>query len=164
MGNIVQIKKNIILERDETLFINMESFILEKEHRKPLNKLLDLLLNDYQKNNLLLYGITINCLYTKEYIKLKNEQFEEYKNCIQEEIFFYLTYIEQIPMISFVYLAPEKNKNNMIHLHLLIGLKSILGFNDTIEKTLLEYLIKRNNYLEFDIKVDKLKTWVDQKK
>ena len=140
---------------------DFENFELEPHYRKDINKLIDSIIIEASNNNIQMFGFTINILYENYYFELKESNFELYKTYVRKEIQHYLKEIDSIPMMSFIYLAPEKNSKGLIHLHGIIGLKSILGFNNKIESNILNYLMKGNT---FDIKVDKLNSFEDKKK
>lgn len=69
--------------------------------------------------------------------------------------------IEEIELLSWYNIVSEKNLNKNYHLHIILAIKSLIGFNNIIENNIKFYLI--NNY-EIDSKVDILWNFIDIKK
>lgn len=64
-------------------------------------------------------------------------------------------------MWSWHLIISEKNKNNNYHLHLILCVRSCIGYNDIIENNILFYL--RNNY-EMGTKINFCLKFIDIKK
>lgn len=69
--------------------------------------------------------------------------------------------IKNIELISWYNLTIEKNKKNNYHIHFILAIKSLIGYNDVIENNLKFFLV--NNY-EIDTKVSILWKFIDIKK
>tara|TARA_B110000977_G_scaffold176315_1_gene231852 strand:- start:1700 stop:2011 length:312 start_codon:yes stop_codon:yes gene_type:complete len=75
---------------------------------------------------------------------------------------------DTFPTTTFIFSVVEKNKNDMLHFHLLIGIRNLIDYNYIIRDNLL-YFLKINLDLtsfsmsEFDIKVEPLRYFRDIK-
>lgn len=136
----------------KTLYHELEKFII-----------------DCEKNDILFFGVTINTSW--EYSVNSNKENilnnNVYLNSVSEKLVLLLKKIELIPLISFSYIGVELNTNNVIHFHVVLGLRDMKGFDDLIQKNLFIYLssnLKDPTFDDFtDVKVDKLKTEKDRR-
>lgn len=69
--------------------------------------------------------------------------------------------LKEIEMISWYNITAEKNKNKNYHIHFLLSIKSIIGYNDVIKNNIKYFLI---NKFEIDTKVDVCWKFIDIKK
>ena len=69
--------------------------------------------------------------------------------------------LKNIELLSWYNLVSEKNQNKNYHLHILIAIKSLIGYNNVIENNIKYLLI--NNY-EIDTKLNILWSFLDIKK
>ncbi len=68
--------------------------------------------------------------------------------------------------VSFLFLISEKNENNILHFHILLGVKNFIDYNYTLKNNLLLWLKEFDfgGYMnDFDIKVDSLLYFKDVK-
>ena len=83
------------------------------------------------------------------------------KEKIEKEIIKLEKLIIEIDLWSWHLIVSEKNKNENYHLHLILSVRSCIGYNDIIENNILFYI--RNNF-EIDTKINFCLKFLDIKK
>ena len=133
-----------------------EIIILKKEkienniNKKYLFIYMDEVISKSLNNGNIHFFITIN---TQEEIKSENK--------ILKKIIKLEEKINEIEMISWYNITVEKNKNKNFHIHCILSITSIIGYNDTIKDNVRNFLV---NQFEIDTKVDVCWKFIDIKK
>jgi len=68
--------------------------------------------------------------------------------------------LEHFKLTAFYYISIELNEKSVPHLHIILGLKSIIGYNDIIHKNIKKFFLDIN-YL--DVKIQFLENFLDVK-
>lgn len=92
-------------------------------------------------------------------INIEKEIFN--KNEIKTKIIELEDKIESIEMLSWYNVTTEKNKRGSFHIHIIVAIKSLIGFNDLILNNIKIFLT--NNY-EKDVKIDVCWNFINLKK
>lgn len=119
-------------------------------NKKYLFIYMDEVISKSLNNGNIHFFITIN---TQEEIKSENK--------ISKKIIKLEEKINEIEMISWYNITAEKNKNKNFHIHCILSITSIIGYNDTIKDNVRNFLV---NQFEIDTKVDVCWKFIDIKK
>ena len=123
-------------------------------NKKIFDNLIEFLIN----NNYLCSFITVR---TKIWYNQIYTGTESQNNILKEEYYKIKNKIENIPLISFLFICSEKGSKNKIHYHFIVAFKNILGFNKNFIYNLKNYLILELN--EDDIRCDLLTDFLEYK-
>lgn len=125
------------------------------ENKVLLRNYLDVFINNTLSQGVFYYQITINFLGFEEF-----DNSEQYIKAWNENISQIFNILKKIDFIVIIYLCNELNKNKKPHIHIVLGLKSILGYNNLIKNNIFNYLL--DNFYS-DVKVDELNSFLDVK-
>ena len=123
-------------------------------NKKKINNLLDLLVKESLNKGNVHFALTIN--FSEKYTMENNK-----KTILEKLVLLEYELKTKIELLDFSYIVLEFGKNNRPHIHAIIGVKSLIGYNPSLKDNINKYF--RLNY-ELDFLIKNLSIFVDIKK
>jgi len=96
--------------------------------------MLDVFIEESINNGVLHFHITVLWIYESEWVD-SNDNKNKWKKNIEGIVLL----LEHLKLTAFYYISIELNEKLVPHLHIILGLKSIIGYNDIIHKNIKKF-------------------------